>query len=122
MRYMNRPPNACREVVTFDASNPLVLSTGSDLIISCPDTSTRVNVYSARVASGASLTLRNCQAVTVQDIQGAADEQAVSSVTSAFLGLNGKVEFDRCHVLLPLAVCNPFDRYKRVNRQRHNSS
>lgn len=64
-----------------------------------------MNIFSAQIPSDASLTLQSCQVSAFEDLQLAGVELAPSGIGSAFLGLDGDLFFEDCHVFFALTVC-----------------
>lgn len=100
---------ACRPNLSFENSPPLVLPPGFELTISCPDTATTVNIFSSQgdidVPESSSLSFRNCQVSTMEDLETAFDRIPPPEISSEGLGIYlGQIYFEGSHVLFPRDV------------------
>lgn len=99
--------------MSFKDSPPLVLPPGFELTISCPDTATKVNIFSSQgdidIPENSSLSFRNCQVSTVDDLESAFDRIPPPEIGPEFLGIYvGQIYFEGSHVLFPRMV-RPLD-------------
>eukprot|EP00892_Ulva_mutabilis_P012771 jgi/Ulvmu1/9867/UM057_0021.1 len=94
-----------RSNISFQAINPLIVPSGSDLVINCVDRGTLVSILgeasSVRVAKNATLEFRSCQVATINDVRTESDELAPGNIGASFFGLDGDMKFQDCHILFP---------------------
>lgn len=97
-------PAACRQNITFDEATPLELPAGFNLSITCVDQRSAVNILAAGVPGDAALTLRRCRFATVATLDAAESDLALGAFGAAFLGLDGSLFLEECHVLFTATV------------------